>query len=252
MPFLTIDSVCALTGVQPATLYHWRHAGLISRPASKQGYSDSQFDLICMVLALSNTGATPAEMLGALQNQQPLSVAGWSARKGDLLYQLEYGNDDELYKTLRQSAAHYSGDDLVNALLRPLNNWLRNDHRAGAAKRLARFHYAVVRHACRALHLSRKQDVNIYLEAVSVRDDTEIWLEAIRLTGQGFHVELSLQVGTPVPFRQQPMHYLMWCGAGISPEMKAGFFERLEGGDPVLLCGPDTRVWQDQRIAQRG
>lgn len=249
MSFLTTDSVCALTGLQPAILYHWRHARLIPRPASQQGYSDRQFDLICRVLALSNTGATPTEMLAALQNQQPLRVAGWSARKGDLLYQLEYGSNDALDKILRQSAAHYSGDVFVNALLRPMNNWLRDDHRIGAAQRLARFHYAVVRHACRALYLAKKQKINLFLEAVSVRDDTEIWLEAIRLTGQGFRVELSLQPAAPVTCLQQPMHYLMWCGAGISPEMKAGFYTRLKRGDPVMLCGPDTRIREEPRFA---
>lgn len=249
MSFLSVDSVCALTGLQPATLYHWRHAGLISRPVSKQGYSDSQFDLICGVLALSNTGATPAEILAAQQKQQPLRVAGWSARKGDLLYQLEYGDDDTLVKTLRKSAAHYSGDDLVNALLRPMNNWLRSDLRMGAERRLARFHYAVVRYACRVMLLSKKQKVHLFLEAVSVRDDTEIWLEAIRLIGQGFHVELMLQADAKVSRQQKPMHYLMWCGAGISPEKKAGFWARLQSGDPVLLCGPDTRIRETLRFA---
>ncbi|WP_409519990.1 MerR family transcriptional regulator [Pantoea sp.] len=249
MPFLTIDTVCALTGLQPATLYHWRHAGLISRPASRQGFSDSQYDLICRVLVLSNTGATLLEMQATLQNQPPQHIAGWLARKGDLLYQLEYGNDDDLVKTLRQNAAHYSGDDLVNALLRPLNNWLRSDHRAGAAKRLARFHYAVVRHACRAMHLSKKQKIDLRLEAVSVNDATEIWLEAIRLTGQGFHVELLLQAATPAQRLQQSTHHLMWCGAGISAETKAGLSARLESGDPVLLCGPDTRVRKEPLFA---
>ena len=135
-------------------------------------------------------------------------------------------------------------DDCVSCYLRPLNLWLRADMSGGAGARQARFHEAVVRHARHIISAAhRRKSVPLFLEAVSVTDLTEIWMEAIRLTGQGFKVEVSFEAsGTPASAERQYEHHLMWCGAGISQLMHWNYRHRLLDGLPALLCGPDQTM----------
>ncbi len=110
--------------------------------------------------------------------------------------------------------------------------------------RQERFHNAVVRLAHSMMNASyRRHAVPVFLEAVSVEDATEIWMEAIRLTGQGCRVEVSPDVtGYPVSASERHKHHLMWCGAGISPLMKWSFRQKRREDLPVLLCGPDQSL----------
>lgn len=89
----------------------------------------------------------------------------------------------------------------------------------------------------------RRRSVTVFLEAISVADATEIWMEAIRLAGQGCRVELSENVtGVPAVARRKHDHHLMWCGAGISEAMRRSFQNRLNNGRPVMLTGPDRSL----------
>lgn len=238
------DTVSDLTGIMPETLRNWRRAGLIQSPDSNGMYSDSQLTRMRYVLELTSSGSTLREIHAFLAGFSTLRRASWECRQEEMHEQLGDSSDAALRAHMRRMGRDYAGDDFVNAYLKPLNLWLRADNRAGSGLRQERFHNAVVLHAQATMRAAeRRRSVTVFLEAMSVADATEIWMEAIRLAGQGCRVELSENVtGIPAFALRRHDHHLMWCGAGISEAMQRNFQDSLDSGSPVMLTGPDRSL----------
>ena len=243
MKYHSTNTVCALTGANRANLRRWLRGGMISEHKQSQEWSAQQINEVLAMMTLTSGGAT----LRQIQHQGHADVpyaTGWAARHGDLLWQLELGSDRALMRTVRNLASDYSSDDFINILMKPLNEWLRDDTRRGASRRLSRFHDVVAHHSsCVMRAASRQNDTPLLLEVASVGDETEIWLEAIRLSGQGFCVEVDDSAQHERIESARPHeHHLFWCGAGISPEMMTRFNRGLHAGKPMCLSGPDRAV----------
>ncbi|POP46457.1 transcriptional regulator [Superficieibacter electus] len=222
----------------------WYRYGLISAGEFSEGWNETQLEDIRTVKTQTARGATLLEIRKSHQSGFPLHSYGWSALKGELLWQLEFGTDRALSRYVRTIMRDYSSNDVVNSLLRPVNRWLQEDTRDGAIRRLRRFHQCVVQRAGSLTRSSRRSgDIPLFLEAISVKDDNEIWLEAIRLAGQGFSVDVSSTVtNTPVTISSRHEHHVMWCGAGISAGMQKHFSDSIADGKSVMLCGPDCNL----------
>ena len=240
MTSYSTDTVCGITGTLPSTLRNWRRAGLINKPEFADGYSSGQLTRIYTILALTSSGDTLREVSTQLNDKGNARHSGWECRQEELIDQLNQP-DSLLDGCIRQMGGDYSGDDFVNSCLKPLNLWLRADIREGAEMRIERFHEAVMLHTRNMTAAAyRRKSVPLFLEAISVTDPTEIWMEAIRLTGQGFRVELSAEAtGLPATSLLRHDHHLMWCGEGICQLMKWNYQEKLRNDKPVRLCGPD-------------
>lgn len=243
MPHHSTDTVCGLVGVLPETLRRWRRAGLITPPGAN-GYSDQQLTRALCVREMTSGGHTLFDIHAALNWPGVTLPGGWACREEDMLQLLDAHPDADIERELQMMSTDYCGDDYVNRYLRPLNLWLRSDLSEGANQRQVRFHQAVLRQWERmALAARRRSTVPLFLEAVSVRDETEIWMEAIRLNGQGFRVEVAAEAsGIPAKAQCRFEHHLMWCGDGISASMKAAFHASLEAGEPIMLIGTNTTL----------
>ncbi|WP_337013669.1 MerR family transcriptional regulator [Pantoea sp. AS142] len=241
MPQHSTDTVCGLVGVLPETLRRWRRAGLIT-PPGPAGYSDSQLTRALYVREMTSGGHTLFDIHAVLNWPHVALPGGWACREEDMLQLLSNNPDADVDRELEIMNTDYCADDYVNRYLRPLNLWLRTDLSEGAALRQQRFHTAVVAQWKRlALAARRRSTVPLFLEAVSVTDETEIWMEAIRLNGQGFRVEVAaIASGVPAVANQRFEHHLMWCGDGISESMKTAFLSSLEAGEPIMLTGTNT------------
>ncbi|WP_034944418.1 MerR family transcriptional regulator [Erwinia oleae] len=244
MIFHTTETVCALTGTHEANLRRWQRRGLISTENPREGWSEAQLDEIYLIKAHTAGGASLNEIQWSHTDAASHRLTGWPARKGDLLWLLEFGSERALLRSVRNMAGDFSSEDFINLLMRPLNRWLRDDRRQGAEQRLERFHHCVILHF---YSINRAADRNcatpLFLEAISVTDTTEIWLEAIRLTGEGFCVEISSEVSeTPAVSQRHYDHHLLWCGAGISKSRYQLYCDSITAGQPVLLCGTDKQV----------
>ncbi|MCE0491055.1 MerR family transcriptional regulator [Pantoea sp. Mb-10] len=246
MPHYSTDTVCGITGLLPAILKNWRRAGLISAPSSDKGYSSGQLTRIFSVLEMTDSGDTLSEVHQRLYSAAYISRSGWACRQEELTQQLRIASDNLLQKRLQQVGNDYSSEAFVNDYLRPLNLWLRSDVSEGANERQTRFHAAVMHHAQRTMSAAfRRKSIPLFLEAVSVNDATEIWMESIRLVGQGFRVEVASEAkGVPATASYRHAHHLMWCGAGISQLMQWNYRHKLKDGIPALLCGPNQTLLQ--------
>lgn len=245
MTLYITDTLCAMTGVLPVTLRNWRRAGLVPHVRNSKGiYSRSDYTRVLQVLDLTNAGDTLPEIYQLLNDPYHYRRSGWQCRTEEVLTQLNQASAESLNRLIQALGTNYGGEAFINSLLRPLNLWLRSDVGPGASLRLARFHTAVLRHADRMMALSEKQKcVPVFLEAASTTDDTEIWLETIRLIGQGCRVELSAEV-TDIPAKptRKYEHHLIWCGAGLSAGMKKHYIRKLAQDYPVMLCGTNTQA----------
>jgi len=241
----TTETVCAITGVHPANLKRWMKQGLLTPQQNPECWSDGHLSEILSLVSLTSTGATLDEILKSQQAESAVKTYGWAARKGDMLWQLEFGTPLSLSRQMNHMSSNYSGDDFIINLLRPLNVWLHADHRQGATLRLNRFERSVKQQAEKVMRASsrNKEAIPLFLEAVSVLDQTEIWLEAIRLTAMGFNVAVDSRAnGQPALKSEDHQHHVMWCGAGISQLMQDYFEQQSHDGHPVMLSGPDRSL----------
>lgn len=119
---------------------------------------------------------------------------------------LRHDADEEIARALRMMGANYNGDDYVNRYRRSLNLWLRSDASEGETGRQQRFHSASVAHWQRlALAAQRRSTVPLFLEVVSVADETEIWMEVIRVNEQAFRVEVAAMASGSKQSRNNPL-----------------------------------------------
>lgn len=246
MIFYTTDTLCSLTGAHPANLRRWHRSGLLSLPHTGDVWDIRHMKQVQGILAATANGVSPRELALSIVKGLPLVTGGWSARRRELLFELEYGSMRSLARIVRTLAADFSGDDFINGLMRPLSCWLMQDANKTSPQRHQRFHDSVRFHAETTSRVSQRTDsIPLYLEAVSTRDRNEIWLEAIRLTAQGFCVEVcpGTNMGQlPAEYHQ---HHLMWCGAGINISRMNQYLDERESGYPVMLCGPDQSILKD-------
>lgn len=236
------ETICAISGAALHNLKRWTRSGFIHKHASGHDWTEAQLQEVMDMTRLTSQGATIREIKTAQASAHPVRTGGWAARRGDMLWQLEFGSEQSLAVLLRKLASNFTGDDFVIRLLAPLHQWLRDDTRAGAGRRIERFHHLIVAYAgSMARHATRAAAIPLLLENVSEKNQTEIWLEAIRLSGQGFSVEVRAfsAIYQPATAHQ---HHLYWCGAGLTEMMYQHYLARLNDGHPVLLCGPDRRV----------
>ncbi|WES67408.1 hypothetical protein [Superficieibacter sp. HKU1] len=244
MKYHSTDNVCIITGIHPSNLRRWYRYGLISAGEFSESWNEQQLEEIRTLKTQTASGATLRQIRQSHRSGIPLRSHGWAALKGELLWQLEFGSNRTLSRYFRTIVNDYSSDDANHFLLRPLNRWLQEDTRTGSCRRLQRFHQCIVQRAGSLTRTSsREGDTPLFLEAISVKDDNEIWLEAIRLYGQGFSVEVSSTVSdVPVAISSRHEHHLMWCGAGISVGKQQHFKDSMDEGKCVMLCGPDRAV----------
>lgn len=244
MKYHSTDNVCIITGIHPSNLRRWYRYGLISAGEFSEGWNEQQLEDIRTLKTQTASGATLLQIRQSHQSGIPLHSYGWVALKGELLWQLEFASDRALSRYFRNIVSDYSSNDVINSLLRPLNRWLQKDTRKGSRRRLQRFHQCIVQRADSLTRASsREGDTPLFLEAISVKDDNEIWLEAIRLYGQGFSVEVSSTVSdAPAEISSRHEHHLMWCGAGISIGKQQHFRDSMDEGKSVMLCGPDRAI----------
>ena len=238
------EALCLLTGLSAVHLRRWYRYGLIGQAGEGGLWSEQQLAQIHHLLQLTASGATLPQLLAARLDFMPLLTSGWPAHRGNLLWQLEFGSERALCRDIRQLSTTYRVGDLVNHLLVPLNRWLQHDTRRGASRRLSRFDACVRRHAEVTQRTTQRQGLTpLFLEAVSVRDETEIWLESLRLSGEGFCVETSSdpEIEHAVSPKKYA-HHLLWCGAGITQARFRRFCASLAAGEPVMLCGPQRDI----------
>jgi len=236
------ETICALSGAALHNLKRWSRSDFIHKQASGHDWTDAQLQEVMEMTRLTSQGATIREIKTAQASALPVRTGGWAARRGDMLWQLEFGSEQSLTVLLRKLASNFTGDDFVLRLLLPLNQWLRDDTRAGACRRLDRFHQLIVAYAGSMTRNARRlAAIPLLLENVSEKNQTDIWLESIRLSGQGFCVEVRAFNAINQP-AIAPQHHLYWCGAGLTEMMHQHYLTRLNDGHPVLLCGPDRRV----------
>ncbi|MBU5378779.1 MAG: hypothetical protein E6559_00695 [Pantoea sp.] len=236
------ETVCALTGIDSTTLKRWYRSGFIHKSFVPCVWSDAQLQEVLLMREMTHNGATIRELKTAQHTASPLRTGGWAARRGDMLWQLEFGSERSLAILMRKFASNFAGDDFVSRLLIPLNQWLRDDMRAGACRRIARFHSLILAHAASVVRsATRDAGIPLLIENVSEKNQTEIWLEVIRLSGQGFSVDIQPAdaFSSSAPSHH---HHLLWCGAGLTELMYQHYMTRLDKGHPVMLCGPDRRL----------
>ncbi|WP_313690504.1 hypothetical protein [Pantoea sp.] len=246
MTLYTTDTLCSLTGAHPANLRRWNRVGLLSLQLPGEIWDSVHMKQVQGILAATANGMTPGELATSIGQGIPQVTGGWSARRGEVLLELQYGSMRSLSRIVRRLACDFSGDDFINRLMRPLSCWLRQDENRTSPQRHQRFHDSVRFHAETTSRASQRKDsIPLYLEAVSTRDRNEIWLEAIRLTAQGFCVEVCPGTNMGQLPAEHHQHHLMWCGAGISSSRMSQYLDERESGYPAMLCGPDQSILKD-------
>lgn len=244
MHSLTLDVFCDILGVLPNTLHHWTRAGLLAPLDTQTGYTYPQLAQAYRILDLTNKGLTLDETKNYLDDTTLPQISRWHEHTDALFYLLQKGTDEQIYQRIKHLSETFSGDAFVNSYLRPVYAKVINNKEPNAAYTLTRFHQAIVDYAQQTMAEAYAREATpLFLEAASTLDATEIWLEAIRLSGQGFCVELC-DTATDIPATaiRAYVHHLIWCGDGISPLMHWFYRHSLNLGNPILLCGPDQKI----------
>jgi len=213
MSFHSTNSICELTGASLSNLRRWQRRGLVTSVPGEPDWSDAQLNEIRTMVNATSRGATSLEISLSRVEMEPVNSYGWPARRGEILSQLESGSERQVARIIRSLSRDFTGDDFINKLMKPLAEWLRADERTGFARRLKRFHRVVEHRSMAAGRISfRKRYLPLLLEIPDDVDDTYILLEVIRLTEQGFCVDILTSSSGPLSKAviRFYAHHLVW------------------------------------------
>lgn len=250
MAVYSIDVVAQLCGVNPVTLRSWQRHGLLNPRRDEGGqrtYTDGDIARAHMILHWVSRGVPLTQMRAVLSGDARQVSQGWQAQQEALLYHLEKHQTAKLRHLVWRYGREVPAENLVNDILRPLRLFLGASRRPALMQQCAMLDVAVIEYASFSMNGARKRaGAPVLLLAWQMKDNLELWLEAMRLVSEGLRVEL-LPYALAEPELERYEHveqFFVWSDKPLDAVRQAQYNGWLEQGMAVTLVGGAANtVW---------
>lgn len=247
----SINTVASFCGVLPATLRSWQRYGLITPYHDERGvrwYSENDLARLHRIVRKIMAGI-PIAMIAPILNSadiHPVFVekvqrrnSSWRSLQAEILACLGNGELSKLRQRLWLFAREYPLDCLVNQVLRPIRAFLGTGSQAVLGQQKGLLDSIIIEYATYAMRTARHQKgAQVLLLPLQIDDPLELWLEAIKLSGEGLSVEIaSLEVQSPDLSALKMEHYLIWSDRPLDSGQQVRFDQWLDQGLSVMLIG---------------
>jgi DNA-binding transcriptional MerR regulator len=242
MAVYKIETIAQLCGVHPLTLRAWQHYGLIEPQRDNKGqrwYTDEDLSRIYQIIDWITQGVPAEQVAGCLQGTPPKLTNSWPELQAEMLTALDANGNQIARRLLWRYGRDYPPAQLVNNILRPLRRFLGSRKQAQLQQQKALLDYAIIEYTTTILKSGRKNHrPQVLMLAMQINDPIEIWLESLKLAGEGLQVELLPGVISEPELSSLNMeHILIWSDVPLSERQQVLYQHWLEEGLPVTLLG---------------
>lgn len=198
----SIGEFAKLSGIHPATLRAWqRRYGLLKPERSEGGhrlYSDADIQQAFKILDWIKKGVPVGKINGLLDRPEQSFENNWLALQQTFIERLNQGKIESLHHLLYESGREYPKEDLVDQLLRPLRQKIAANVSVTITLREV-LDGIIISYASFCLESDRKSIGENYLfSGWYMNDACEIWLEALKQTGNGKRIDILPHLSTMI------------------------------------------------------
>ncbi|HKS35058.1 MAG TPA: MerR family transcriptional regulator [Enterobacteriaceae bacterium] len=217
MAFYSIGDVAERCGINPVTLRAWqRRYGLLKPQRSEGGHRQFDEEDIQRIEEIKRwiESGVPVGKVKALLEEQTVDVDdGWASLQEELMTILRQVRPARLRETIAALGRSHSADVLIDHIFVPVRKRLSLDQGTALTMR-SLLDGALLAYAVSSLASARKKSAKDAL-LISWRGDdrTRLWLEAWRLSQQGWNVDvLAEPLESPRPELFPGQHLFLWSG----------------------------------------
>lgn len=252
----SIETAAQLCGVLPVTLRTWQRYGLIRPRHDERGsrwYSESDLTRLHTIVKKISAGMPISQV------RQQLSLAGhqgtlsekvlrqncsWHALEAEILHCLGEGDLFKLRRLIWQFGREYPLACLVNHVFRPIRTFLSTRPQMLLIQQKGMLDSILVEYATFVMRMMRKRArAQVMLLPMQIDDPLELWLESLRLCGEGLNVEIvRCEISEPDLSAFAMEHYLIWSDTPLDARQQAVFDAWLAQGQPVMLLGRAAKI----------
>ncbi|QKJ86265.1 HTH-type transcriptional repressor YcgE [Paramixta manurensis] len=233
----SIGEFARLCGINATTLRAWQNRYGLLKPMRTDGghrlYSDADIQQALRILDWVRKGVPISQVKTLLARPEPRRTNNWCALQESMYQRLNEGKIESLRQLLYDSGREYPRPELVTEVLRPLRSKLSANIAAMLTLREI-LDGIIIAYTSFCLEGDKRAPGDNYLiTGWHLTDPCEIWLEALRRTGQGHRIDVL-----PVP------------PAALAPEI---FPERkwllVTTGKLTAVRKKQIERWQQQGVA---
>lgn len=250
-----IETTAQLCGVLPVNLRTWQRLGLIQPRHDERGsrwYSDNDLTRLHTIVKTISAGIPIAEIRPHGTTTEETLPSGdkvarhnssWRGLQAEILHCLGEGEWLRLRRLLWRFGREYPLTYLVNRVLRPIRAFLTTSRQPALIQQKGLFDSIILEYATYMMRVLRtKTRAQVLLLAMQIDDPLELWLESLRLSGEGLNVEIVHdEVKEPDLSGFGMEHYLIWSDRPLDERQQAIFDFWLQQGLPVMLLGKAAR-----------
>ncbi|EKM0667954.1 MerR family transcriptional regulator [Cronobacter turicensis] len=242
MSHFTIEMLSDQCGVSMPNLRAWQRSGLLQpmRDDSGRRYFDySHLMRIHAILKWLDRGLPLDEISRILKGEKSALVSQWEVWQEQLLATLEKTSMEKGRALLRKMGRELPAAMLLDKVVQPLRLWLNHGHTSAQLTRRARFDTLIIEYATFLMQALRKRPASgLVVMAMNSHDPLNVWLEAIRFSGEGFRIDVMHQ---PVPLPDLTQfaadHYLVYSDVPLTPAQLALWQQWQLDGMPLFSAG---------------
>ncbi|AHJ73688.1 MerR family transcriptional regulator [Kosakonia sacchari] len=194
----SIGEFAQLCGITPTTLRAWQRRYGLLKPMRTGGghrlYSDDDVQQALKILDWVKKGVPVSQVKPLLARPEAHRTNNWLTLQESMLQRLKEGKIESLRQLIYDSGREYPRPELINEVLRPLRSKVSANIPAMMTLREV-LDGIILSYTSFCLEGDRKAPGDNYLiTGWHLTDPCEIWLEALKRTGQGHRIDVL-----PVP-----------------------------------------------------
>lgn len=226
MAFYSIGDVAERCGINPVTLRAWqRRYGLLKPQRSEGGhrqFDEEDIQRIEEIKRWIKSGVPVGKVKALLEDSQSVILnEGWSSVQEALLTVLRQVRSAGLRSKIKALARENGPDALIDNVFIPVRQRLELDQNTARAM-CSLLDGVLIEFIATCLAAARKEPGReALLVGWDTDDRTRLWLEAWRLSRQGWHIDvLADPLDTPHPEFFPGQQILLWTGKEPTPQQQ--------------------------------
>ena len=258
-----IETTAQLCGVLPVNLRTWQRLGLIQPRHDERGsrwYSDNDLTRLYSIVKTLSAGIPIGEIRPHIDTRENYTDiresytlsndnvarhnSSWRGLQAEILNCLGEGEWLKLRRLIWRFGREYPLSYLVNRVFRPIRAFLTTSTQATLIQQKGLFDSILLEYATYMMRaLRHKTRAQVLLLPMQIDDPLELWLESLRLSGEGLNVEIvRAEVEEPDLAAFGMEHYLIWSDCPLNERQQAVFDAWLQRGLPVMLLGKASHL----------
>jgi DNA-binding transcriptional MerR regulator len=221
MAFYSIGEVAERCGINPVTLRAWQRRYGLLRPQRSEGghrqFDESDIQRIEEIKRWIESGVSVSKVKALLDENKLAGQAGWTSVQEEMMSTLRQVNPARLQAMLAALAQQYSAEQFIEDIVMPVRQRMSLDPNT-ARVMLSLLDGVLIEYAAAAIAQARSQAAKAaLLVAWDNNDRTRLWLEAWRLSQQGWRIHvLAEPLDSPHPEFFPGQQLFVWTGKPLT------------------------------------